>query len=113
MIPITGCALNYQVTKLVTPKAHSSQQNAAPDALPKQTLGSRTRWETMIAVIRYCTLYTYLLRDRQPMSYIAHVGSDGKKLGQLPPSKRGAAERRTRSSRAKVPRGSPANKEQQ
>ena len=36
------------------------------------------------------------------MQYITHVGSDGKKLGQ--PPRKGAAERRTMSSRAKVPR---------
>src|SRR6218665_3215620 len=52
----------------------------------------------------------YPLRYRQPMEYITRVGSDGRKLGQ-PPTRR-AAERRTRSSRAKVPRGSPASREQ-
>src|SRR6218665_4106216 len=54
----------------------------------------------------------YPLRYRQPMQYITHVGSDGRKLGQ-PPTRR-AAERSTRSSRAKVPRGSTAaSREQQ
>src|SRR6218665_972453 len=32
----------------------------------------------------------YPFRYRQPMEYITHVGSDGRKLGQLPPNKTGS-----------------------
>src|SRR6218665_553076 len=55
----------------------------------------------------------YPLRYRKPMEYITHVSSDGRKLGQPPPPTRRAAHRGTWSSRAKVPRGSPASREQQ
>src|SRR6218665_550339 len=53
----------------------------------------------------------YPLRYGQPMQYITHVGSDGRKLGQ-PPNKTGS---RTQNSvhRANVPRGSPSSREQQ
>lgn len=62
--------------------------------------------------LSYVTWILYPVKDRQPMLYIVH-SSDGRELGQ-PPNKRQASKcSRTPSNRAKVSRGSPANREQQ
>src|SRR6218665_78837 len=74
------------------------------------TCGQNRHWAAEVAEVRrgaakdttgdHCSdTILYPLRYRQPMEYITHVSSDGRKLGQPPqcPTRR-TAERRIRSS---------------
>src|SRR6218665_3951404 len=65
------------------------------------TCGQNRHWATEVAEVRggaakdttgdHCSdTILYPLRYTQPMEYITHVGSDGRKLGQPPPNKTGS-----------------------
>src|SRR6218665_1678874 len=114
-----------------SPSLHNSQTGPRDQKLTlrsrtqRPTCGQNRHWAAEVAEVRggaakdttgdHCSdTILYPLKYRQPVEYITYVGSDGRKLGQprCPPTRR-AAERRTRSSRPKVPRGSPASREQQ